>query len=257
MNIFVPILKVDAVKREVYGIMAEEAVDKANEIFDYESSKPYVKAWAEEFHRVTNGASYGNVRAQHSSVAAGKLIGIGFDDEVKNIVVAAKIVDDNEWNKVAEGVYTGFSIGGKYVKKWTDGTATRYTANPSEVSIVDNPCMYGAQFTMVKEDGSEEMRKFAPAGQVVEKERPAPRFQTRSPFDVAVFNAENGGCVSKALGDNSARRPEDVVEFGNRGFAAVTASNDAAGVTKSAEEQAMDSLKAARSKPIPLGWRKS
>jgi hypothetical protein len=51
MNIFVPILKVDAAKREVYGVMAEESPDKSNEIFDYASSKPYVKAWVEEFQK--------------------------------------------------------------------------------------------------------------------------------------------------------------------------------------------------------------
>jgi hypothetical protein len=163
MEIFIPIKKVDAAKREVYGLMAEEAVDKSNEIFDYESSKPYIKAWVEGFSKTTGGKSFGNVRAMHSSVAAGKLIGIGFDDKNKQIPVCAKIVDDNEWKKVEEGVYTGFSIGGKYVKKWSDGTATRYTADPSELSIVDNPCMRGAQFTMVKEDGSTELRKFAPA----------------------------------------------------------------------------------------------
>lgn len=249
MNIFVPILKVDSAKREVYGIMAEEAVDKANEIFDYESSKPYVKAWAEEFQRVTNGASFGNVRSQHSTVAAGKLIGIGFDDENKKIPVAAKIVDDNEWKKVQEGVYTGFSIGGKYVKKWTDGNVTRYTANPSEVSIVDNPCMHGAQFTMVKEDGSMELRKFAPPRQK--------RFIPLGPSDRDATLVEKDGVRCRpGMPDNAARRPEDVVEIGDRGFAAITAQN-AAGVTKSAEELAMDSLKAARSKPVPLGWRNS
>lgn len=162
MNIFIPILKVDAAKREVYGVMAEDAVDKANEIFDYDTSKPYVKAWVEDFEKTTDGKSFGNVRAMHSSVAAGKLIGITFDDAKKCIPVVAKIVDDNEWKKVEEGVYTGFSIGGKYVKKWIDPgtTATRYTAKPSEVSIVDNPCMPGAKFTMVKADGVEESREF-------------------------------------------------------------------------------------------------
>jgi hypothetical protein len=75
----------------------------------------------------------------------------------------AKIVDNNEWEKVVQGVYTGFSIGGSYVKRWTDGASTRYTAKPAEVSIVDNPCMYGATFTMVKADGAFEYRGFAGA----------------------------------------------------------------------------------------------
>jgi hypothetical protein len=157
---FVPIFKVDAAKRQVEGVIAEEAVDKANEIFDYESSKSHVQKWSSGFEKTTNGLSVGNVRAMHSSIAAGKLTTIAFDDAKKQISVTASIVDDNEWKKVEAGVYTGFSIGGRYIKKWSDGAAWRYTAAPAEVSIVDNPCMYGATFTAVKADGAQEMRKF-------------------------------------------------------------------------------------------------
>jgi hypothetical protein len=212
MNIFIPIKKVDAAKREVYGLMAEEAVDKAGEIFDYDSSKPYIKTWAENFSASTGGKSFGNVRAQHSSIAAGKLVGITFDDKNKNIPVVAKIVDDNEWNKVMEGVYTGFSIGGKYLKKWPDGGAMRYTAIPSEVSIVDNPCMRGAQFTMVKEDGSTELRKFAPAGERVAERRPSPRFQPLGTGERPQF-VEGGLPVRKQMGDNAARNPANIRKF--------------------------------------------
>jgi hypothetical protein len=212
MNIFIPIKKVDAAKREVYGLMAEEVPDKAGEIFDYDSSKPYIKAWVEGFSQATNGKSYGNVRAMHSAIAAGKLIGIGFDDKNKQIPVCAKIIDDNEWKKVEEGVYTGFSIGGKYVKKWPDGTATRYTANPSEVSIVDNPCMSGALFTMVKADGSTELRKFAPSAERVAKKSPSPRFQPLGTGEQPQC-VENGLPVRKQMGDSAARRREDVRKF--------------------------------------------
>jgi hypothetical protein len=57
-------------------------------------------------------------------------------------------------------VYTGFSIGGKYVKSWRDGEYVRYTAEPNEGSLVDNPCMYGAHFSAIKADGTTEVRKF-------------------------------------------------------------------------------------------------
>ncbi|HEY6266348.1 MAG TPA: hypothetical protein VIW93_16235 [Candidatus Acidoferrum sp.] len=117
MEIFAPLVKVDAIKRHVYGGMAEEAVDKSNEIFDYDTSKSYIEAWAKSFASATQGKSYGNVRGMHSPVAAGKLVGLVFDDANKRIPVVAHIVDDNEWQSVVEGVYTGFSIDGKYVKK--------------------------------------------------------------------------------------------------------------------------------------------
>jgi hypothetical protein len=159
--IFVPIVKVDVAKREVHGIMAEEQPDKADEIFDYATSKPYIAKWAEQFRKDTDGKSLGNVRAMHDKISAGKLISIEFDDVNKRIPVVAKIVDDNEWKKVLEGVYTGFSIGGSYVKRWTDGEFQRYTAQPRELSLVDNPCMYGATFTAIKTDGSRQLSKFA------------------------------------------------------------------------------------------------
>jgi hypothetical protein len=94
----------------------------------------------------TQGKSKGNVRAMHKDIAAGKLIALNFNDTDRQIEVGAKVVDDAEWKKVEEGVYTGFSIGGGYVNRWPDpGTAlTRYTARPTEVSLVDNPCMPGA-----------------------------------------------------------------------------------------------------------------
>jgi hypothetical protein len=163
MDIFVPILKVDASRREVHGCMAEEAKDRSGETFDYASSKPYVQAWSKEIEKTTDGKSVGNVRGQHGKIAAGKLVSITFDDTAKRIPVVAKIVDNNEWEKVVSGVYTGFSIGGSYVKKWEDGGATRYTAKPAEVSLVDHPCMYGATFQMVKADGAFEYRGFAGA----------------------------------------------------------------------------------------------
>ena len=48
--------------------------------------------------------------ARHAQqVAAGKIFAIAFDDEAKRIEIAAKIVDDDEWRKIEEGVYTGLS----------------------------------------------------------------------------------------------------------------------------------------------------
>jgi hypothetical protein len=160
LNVFVRILRKDAAKRLVYGVCAQEERDKSNEIFDYASSKPYFQKWsAAAMERTTKAdlpISYGNVRAQHGKIAAGKLVSIEFDDANKCIPVVAKIVDDNEWNKVQEGIYSGFSIGGSYVNKWADGSATRYTASPAEISLVDSPAMPSAVFSAVKNAGSDD-----------------------------------------------------------------------------------------------------
>ncbi len=163
MQLFLPITKVDAKRRLVYGTLAEEVPDKAGEIFDYASSRPNFERWSAEIARNSDGRSRGNLRAMHGHVAAGKLTDLAFDDEARRIEACAKVVDDAEWAKVLEGVYTGFSIGGKYARRWTDERdpeLTRYTAEPAEVSLVDNPCIPSATFAMIKEDGTCELRKF-------------------------------------------------------------------------------------------------
>jgi hypothetical protein len=169
--IFAKLEKVDAVQRTVYGIAISETLDRSGEIFDYQTSKPEFEKWSSDIRQATDGKSFGNVRAMHGHLAIGKVTDISFDDAGRAIHVAAKIVDDAEWKKVEEGVYTGFSIGGKYLKRWQDGDLKRYTAVPSELSLVDMPCVPTATFTMIKADGTEELRKFALSPGAVERMR--------------------------------------------------------------------------------------
>jgi len=168
-RLFVPLTKVDVEKRLVYGTIAEEVPDKANEIMDYQSARPEFEAWSAEIAKASDGKSVGNLRAMHGNIAAGKLETIAFDDEGKKIECCGKVVDDAEWAKVLEGVYTGFSMGGQYVRRWKDAEhphLTRYTPKPSEVSLVDNPCIPTATFEVVKEDGTVELRKFRPVSEI-------------------------------------------------------------------------------------------
>jgi hypothetical protein len=166
LDLFLPLLKVDLDRRLVSGVATAETPDRAGEIFDYASSKPYFQQWSAEALAASGGKSLGAVRAMHGPVAAGKLTDIAFDDDAKEIMVAAKIVDDDEWRKVQEGVYTGFSQGGRYVKRWPDDETglTRYTAEPHEISLVDLPCVPSATFEVVK-NGVVEKRAFAARAQ--------------------------------------------------------------------------------------------
>jgi hypothetical protein len=164
---FARIYKVDEKTRTVVGRATQEVIDKDNEVMDYASSKPEFQRWSAEVFADSGGKSYGNVRSMHSNVAAGKLTDIEFNDAEKAIDVSAMIVDDNEWAKVLEGVHTGFSIGGRYCRRWADvhdgKVVQRYTAMPTEISIVDRPCNPAAKFfTVTKRDGSVEKRAFAP-----------------------------------------------------------------------------------------------
>jgi len=152
---FIPLMKADAAQRLVYGSI-DETPDRAGEIFDYATGKAAFEDWSKTQFEASGGKSYGNIRAQHDlKKAAGKLVEITFDDEAKRISFCGKIVDDAEWTKVEEGVYTGYSPGGSYAKRWDDGAYKRYTPRVGELSIVDVPCIKTATFTLVKADGSE------------------------------------------------------------------------------------------------------
>ena len=169
---FIPIYKVDEAQRMVYGRGADETVDGQKEIWDYDGSKPYVEAWSARFDKLTDGKSKGNLREQHDmKKAAGKLTVMELDDVEKSMDVAVKVVDDGAWNKVLEGVYTGFSIGGRYVKKWPDKARSginRVIIDPTELSLVDMGANPSATYSVVKADGVVEERAFKAAGNIRE-----------------------------------------------------------------------------------------
>ncbi len=174
LDLFLPLTKVDVDARMVHGVATAESPDRAGEICDYETTKPYFQSWSDDTRAVSGGKSLGAVRAMHGRIAAGKLTDISFDDVNRRILVSAKIVDDAEWEKVMEGVYTGFSQGGRYVKRWSDEATgmMRYTAEPTEISLVDVPCLPGATFDVVKE-GVVEKRAFARTETLSESPAPA------------------------------------------------------------------------------------
>jgi hypothetical protein len=172
LQMFIPLTKVDAERRLVYGVVTAETPDRGDEICDYASSKPHYQKWSEAFRKASGGKSLGNLRAMHGKVAAGRVEEIHFNDAARQIEICAKIVDDAEWRKVEAGVYTGFSQGGAYVKRWPDARnpkLTRYTADPSEISLVDLPCLPGATFTMIKAGGGVETVAFRPQDAAVEQ----------------------------------------------------------------------------------------
>jgi hypothetical protein len=209
-RVFIPLRKVDEENRLVYGTITEEILDKSGEMMDYDMSKPHFEKWSGDIEAATGGLSKGNVRVMHGMVAAGKLTDITFDDDAKTIDVCAKVVDDNEWEKVLEGVYTGFSVGGSYGKKWTEdvnGTKIKkFEAKPMEVSIVDNPCVPTATFQFNKADGSVEPIMFKVAAEAAEtamveadKDRvDASAVVTEAAGEAALPQPTNDEVVSKA-----------------------------------------------------------
>ena len=85
LRMFIPITKVDAARRLVYGLATAETEDRAGEICDYASTKPLYEKWSEEIAKSTRGKSFGNLRAMHGPVAAGKVTAITFNDAGKQM----------------------------------------------------------------------------------------------------------------------------------------------------------------------------
>ena len=142
------ITKADIPSRCIFARI-DETPDKAGEIFDYASSKPYFEKWSEDIRKASGDKNLGNIRGQHGKVAAGMIVDIAFNDVETAIEFTAEIVDD-EWNKIEKGVYTGVSPGGRGMARWSDGKHRRYTLRPSEISLVDVPCISSATFWSTK-----------------------------------------------------------------------------------------------------------
>jgi hypothetical protein len=225
LKLFIPITKIDATQRLVYGVVTAEAPDVSGEVCDYASTKPLYQKWSQKFADATDGKSFGNLRAMHANVAAGKLVEIAFNDEAKRIEICGKVVDDDEWQKVEEGVYTGFSQGGRYLKRWPDPdepTLTRYTAEPLEVSLVDHPCLPEATFALIKADGSTELRKFktnegeAIAQSSLRAQRSNPGYSLPNPYPLAGEGRVGPGLLRRPVGALRSDVTEDLTKFGAR-----------------------------------------
>lgn len=174
----------------IYGRATQEVGDSQGEIMDYESSAPQFKRRAEERSRQTNGENLMSLRAMHQPVAAGKVTQFDFVPEEKAIDIWSHVVDQNEVNKVLKNVYTGFSVGGRYLRRWPDPSGLmRFTADPHEISLVDEPSVPTARFTMFKIDDPDDLMAAAkeedmtPAPETVGEMESAPQISPELKMD--------------------------------------------------------------------------
>ena len=147
-NLFVPFQKIDKEKRMVYGYVSTDTKDSQGEIVEKEAIK---KAWSDYM-------KWANIREMHQPSAVGVTKEYMFDD--KGTWVGAKIVDKDAWTKVKEGVYKGFSIGGRILKKIGDRIKEIVLY---EISIVDRPANPECSFQVVKIDGDISKAKWTTA----------------------------------------------------------------------------------------------
>jgi Putative phage serine protease XkdF len=159
VRISMPLTKVDTERRIVSGFATLDNIDKQNDIVTPEAS---LNAFS-KFR--------GNIREMHQPKAVGKMVAFKedkyFDPETKKfyqgIYVSAYISKgaQDAWEKVIDGTYTGFSIGGK-MNKWDDAYDEKIDASIRvikdydlvELSLVDSPANQFANILSVeKVDG--------------------------------------------------------------------------------------------------------
>ncbi len=143
--LYAPIAKSDTEQRMVWGYVSSEDLDADHQIADTGWLKNALSEWFENWH---------NIREMHRAKAVGRateLKWVGIDGE--RPMIGAKIVDQDAWKMVKEGIYNGFSIGIKNIKIQPDPVARNgriIGGEIIEVSLVDRPANPTAKFTMYK-----------------------------------------------------------------------------------------------------------
>jgi hypothetical protein len=150
-----PIGKVDVERRMVSGFATLDNVDKQGDIVTTESSVEAFKNFR------------GNLREMHQPSAVGKIVSFKedkyFDPSDKKfysgVYVSAYVSKgaQDAWEKVLDGTYTGFSIGGN-IKTWDDAYDEKMdksirvikTYELHELSLVDNPANQFANIVSIE-----------------------------------------------------------------------------------------------------------
>jgi phage head maturation protease len=142
MKIYLPIAKVDAERREVWGYASTEARDDQGEVVKREA---LIEALGDYMR-------FANIREMHQLSAVGVAREASVDD--RGLYVGAKIVDDQAWQKVVEGVYKGYSIGGRVTLRDPTDYKTITGLVLNEISLVDRPANPEAVFDYWKAAGA-------------------------------------------------------------------------------------------------------
>ena len=122
----------------VTGYASTPTRDLDNEIISLDAVKKALPSYME----------WRNVRAMHNPDAVGTAKEAHVDDV--GLYLRARIVEPGAVHLVNEGVYQGFSIGGRKLAK-TGDTVTDLEL--VEISIVDRPCNPDTRFAIAKSAG--------------------------------------------------------------------------------------------------------
>jgi phage head maturation protease len=141
---------------KVWGIASSETRDQQGETITAEA----MKAALPDYER------FPALREMHEPSAAGRVVEADVDDHGIT-QICAHVVDPLAITKVRAGVYAGFSIGGKVLKRDTADRSVITALKLVEISLVDSPCNPDAVINMWKAD-----MDYVPSGdEVVAKAR--------------------------------------------------------------------------------------
>jgi HK97 family phage prohead protease len=141
MRLFAEITKIDREQRLVCGYASTEALDSQGEVVRKEA----IEAALPDYMR------FANIREMHRPSAVGVAKEAEIDD--KGLYLAARIIDDEAWRKVTEGVYKGFSIGGHVVERDKAQKNIITGVELLEISLVDRPANPEAVIELYKARG--------------------------------------------------------------------------------------------------------
>lgn len=134
MRFYWPIAKIDSEQRMVWGYASTEALDEQGEIIKREALEA----------ALGNYMRFANIREMHQPSAVGVAKEAALDE--KGLYIAAKIVDNGAWEKVVQGVYKGFSIGGRVTARDPLDRNVITGLTLTEISVVDRPANPEAVF---------------------------------------------------------------------------------------------------------------
>ena len=159
MQIFLPLEKFEAEQRMVYGYASTEARDSQGEIVTRAAIEAALPAYME----------FANIREMHQLSAVGVVKSADLDD--KGLRLGAKVVDDDAWAKVKEGVYKGLSIGGRVTQRDTLDKSVITGVVLHEISLVDRPANPEALIEAYKGAGAEDVTKVGARNSQADLER--------------------------------------------------------------------------------------
>ena len=145
----------------VYGKATDDSIDSDEQICDMTWLEKAMPEWFK---------SGGNIREQHSNIAAG--VAKELDSKADGFYINALVVDAQSVKKVETGVLKGFSIGIRAPRVVRDNKAVNgriIDGQIVEVSLVDRPANPNAKLMLAKSDGGEVVQ----VEELVEQELPA------------------------------------------------------------------------------------